>query len=1160
MASAVSRPRVHSLTPTLLLPLLICPIACLAQEPEPNTNYVVNGGFEDTAADGWIQGWERILETADAEVEVTSAQANNACVRITGGTQKSRGGLKAPLRVPDEVGALRVQVTYRDLKGKSLIIVQEAGLPEDEEPIAHRIELPSARQWRPGGGMVTLVDLGLDGLDLEILLLHEGPGETWFDNLLVAPGMRQTVPGAVPGTGPDPGSAPALGAPTVGPYVTQWHPVDGAESRVNPPRFRWPVTQKATYTVEWSRSADFPPADTQKIEGLEPNVYIPARALEPGTWFWRVSAASAGGPAGGPFTTPGPLHIESDEDLDDAGDDAPPAEETEDETEPEDTPEPPDEESTQEPVAQVTADGEPVDEPDPEEVPDEAEEESPPTGPDPGPTLPTSAPGGIQATPPRLSVSPTRSFRIEKTAAVALVPTVDAVIADLPPHPRVWLDVDTVLEVRGRAAGPLNAEWEAFLARLEGAKGGELPEEPKGRGKWRNPSPKQLATNQEILEVALGESALVRDLAFAGAIAGEESLTQEAKRRALHLAGWDPEGATGYVSHDQAFREILLSLALTVDWLGASPSEEEKQTLVDAVSKRGSELHKRLSSPPRPLNAFPYSSHGQTAVGFLTIAGLAVAGDVPAAEEWLRFAFPVAVGMFSPWAGDDGGWLQGETYWKRSAPFTFQLFDALKTAAGTDLYALPWTRNTAHYKAAMHPPYSRRGAFGDGPEEAPGTADRLAMWRLASVNQDPVAAWYAESINAAGEPTAFDFMWRDPAVKGAAPTGTSVQFPDSGLFAMHSAVSDPAGIHLYGRASGFGSFNHAHADQGHFSLDAFGEPLLIDAGYYDWYRSPHGTSFSRTSLAHNVILVDGKTGQREGDITAGGKLEDFLGGPHVDYVRVEIAEAYPEALLDSCTRHFVYLRPSWFVIWDHVEAPQKVSLTWLLHSLEQPETDAEAGTGLIRGGAASLAVGLFGSDKTQWSSNPKFAKNPRFTQDDIEAPPQWHTSVKGRTKAQTHDAVMLLAPFQGEAGPELRAVEAEGGIAAEGARGEERVVALVRQGETEAVTAGDLKAGARMVALLSSDEGDTVFALGLTSLERAGTPLITSTVPALVAGRLGEAASLTFGAEDEATVALAVPAQPDKVLVDGEGVESTWADGLLTVTVPRGRHKLELQP
>ena len=63
---------------------------------------------------------------------------------------------------------------------------------------------------------------------------------------------------------------------------------------------------------------------------------------------------------------------------------------------------------------------------------------------------------------------------------------------------------------------------------------------------------------------------------------------------------------------------------------------------------------------------------------------------------------------------------------------------------------------------------------------------------------------------------------------------------------MHSSLTDPLGVHLYGRASSFGSFNHAHADQGHFSLDAYGEPLLIDAGYYDWYRSPHATSFSRT--------------------------------------------------------------------------------------------------------------------------------------------------------------------------------------------------------------------------------------------------------------------------------------------------------------------------
>jgi hypothetical protein len=672
------------------------------------------------------------------------------------------------------------------------------------------------------------------------------------------------------------------------------------------------------------------------------------------------------------------------------------------------------------------------------------------------------------------AASAARSFRVAADAVQLPVPSVAQIVQGLPAHPRIWLNLDGLVTLRGQVAGPLKAEWEALRARLDAARAQPLAEEPKTKGKWRNPSPKQLEANEEILKVAADEAALVRDNAFAALVSGEQPYADEAKRRALNLAAWDAKGSTGYASHDQAFREILLSLALTLDWIPQSLPAEERTRITEAVVARAGQLHTALSAGPRPLSVFPYSSHGQTAVGFLAIAALAAAGDIAEAQEWLEFALPTAVGLFSPWASDDGGWLQGETYWKRSAPFTFQLFDALKSAAGIDLYQLPWASHTAEYKVTMHPPYSTRGAFGDGPELPPDAADRLACRRLAAARGDALAAWYAAGVTVPeGEPTCFTLLWRDPGLQPQPPDGlpTGRAFLDSGLFAIHSSLTDPLGLHLYGRASRFGSYNHAHADQGHFSLYAFGEPLLIDGGYYDWYRSPHATSFARTSLAHNVLLLSGNVGQRTGDITARGKTETFIHTDVGDYAQVQAAEAYPEGLLSAYQRRFVYLRPGWVVVLDHVEPGQegleaglpsgptsglpgglppmggapKLTCSWLLQSLEEPTLDAAGSTALVRRGAAALAVGAFGPERLTWSATKAFPRNPQFTEDDVAAPPQWHMTIKSAKPAAPEDLLLILAPFQGDAAPTMASLQVTDGRGAEAAFGGARLTVLVRR-------------------------------------------------------------------------------------------------------------------
>lgn len=1076
-------------------------LALICSEASLQEALVPNGRFEMRGADGWVQGWEKVAITADCTIEAAESEPGNWAVHIVGKSRLSRGGLRAPLEGLKGPPVVRVLLRYRGTQGKRSVILRPKGMDPADAKAGERFVLEPSRTWRPGGGMLSLgLPAEESSGDLEIMLLHEGPGETWFDDIQVTSGAPEPRPAVQPMT---------AGALPSGPYGVRYCPEDGESVRVNPPRFRWPGRPGSVYTLEWSSSPQFPPEGTQRVEGLKLNVYIPPEPFSFGQWYWRVSESVSlmpGEPARMVPDTEGEEEPPGTEDLGEEDIEHPDegAEPTEDETS---TKQPQRErkreqakprkgagrsqrdkltsqaEEPQERLAaastmddrnllreieDTTGEGGRV-QPRQESVPpgevfvgeDEDETtiapmgESESTSTTPAPSedeaagelfSPTATQGASQVA-SYLAPSAARSFRIEQSAPTIPIPSVDAILASLPSHPRIWVTLDDVLALRGAIAGPLKTDWDSLLARLAAAKGAELAPEPKGRGKWRNPSAKDLANNQAIFEVASKEASLVRDFAFAALISGEQSYVGEAKRRALHLAGWDPKGSTGYVSHDQAFREVLLSLALTLDWLPQSLSEDEKQKIVEAVSARGQELYQALSRGPRPINLFPYSSHGQTALGFLTVAALATVGDIPEAEEWLRFALPVAVGLFSPWAGEDGGWMQGETYWKRSARFTFQLFDALRTATGINLYELPWAANTARYKVYMHPPYCPRGGFGDGPETPPDAEDRLAMLRLASARKDPVAAWYAANVSAApSEVTALDILAHDPAVEPQAPDGypPSAAFLDSGLFAMHSSLTEPAGVHLYGRASRFGSFNHAHADQGHFSLYAFGEPLLIDAGYYDWYRSPHATSYARTSLAHNVLLYNGTVGQRPNDITAGGKIETFLHTEYVDYARLQLAEAYPHQLLTSYQREFVFMRPNSIVVFDHVEPCERANFAWLLHSLEQPNVDAASSVAVVRRGRAGVSVGAFGPGKLTWSVNKGFPKNPRFADADIQAPTQWHITVRSTQKVASERLIQLLVPFQGEAAPVMKSLEVSGGRGAQAEFGGWRMVVMMR--------------------------------------------------------------------------------------------------------------------
>ncbi|MGH8019091.1 MAG: heparinase II/III domain-containing protein [Opitutaceae bacterium] len=125
---------------------------------------------------------------------------------------------------------------------------------------------------------------------------------------------------------------------------------------------------------------------------------------------------------------------------------------------------------------------------------------------------------------------------------------------------------------------------------------------------------------------------------------------------------------------------------------------------------------------------------------------------------------------------------------------------------------------------------------------------------------------------------------------------------------MHSDLADPERVSFYFKSSPYGSHNHSHADQNSFVLNAYGEALAIDAGYYDAYGTPHDVTLTRQTLAHNAITHGGGFGQPIFDITARGDVTGFVTSATVDACTGDATAAYKGAL-DRAVRRVIYLRP-----------------------------------------------------------------------------------------------------------------------------------------------------------------------------------------------------------------------------------------------------------
>ena len=117
---------------------------------------------------------------------------------------------------------------------------------------------------------------------------------------------------------------------------------------------------------------------------------------------------------------------------------------------------------------------------------------------------------------------------------------------------------------------------------------------------------------------------------------------------------------------------------------------------------------------------------------------------------------------------------------------------------------------------------------------------------------------------------------------------------------MHSDITSAARTSVYFKSSPYGAYNHSHGDQNSIVLYSGGKPLLIEAGYQDYYGSPLVNNWYRQTKAHNAVKYDGQVGQlvsgNTENLVRNGKITAFSTTPNMDFVEGDAQPAYGAAV------------------------------------------------------------------------------------------------------------------------------------------------------------------------------------------------------------------------------------------------------------------------
>jgi hypothetical protein len=440
---------------------------------------------------------------------------------------------------------------------------------------------------------------------------------------------------------------------------------------------------------------------------------------------------------------------------------------------------------------------------------------------------------------------------------------------------------------------------------------------------------------------------------------------KEAFKRGDQMAALSPQGPTSYANQDQATRQIALSLVKAVDLLEGSLDAGRKARWLKIAGIRANEMFNNLAADRGRLDEHPFDPHGNTLLAYMALISTLALGDVPDAQKWFDFTFRAYAGLPEPWSGQEGGYANGTAYAEYTAGFMIALWDPILQATGVNLYAKPWTVGFLDFLIEFVPPGAPVHAFGDGSETKP---DARVLRALANRMVSPRAAWYASKLTATEDARSVlvaPYPMPVTATRRKIAPSNSAWFPSIGWVAIHSDIGSSRDTSFYFKSSPYGSFNHSHGDQNGFLLNVAGRPLLVKAGWYDWYGSPLWTDWYHQTRSQNAITFDGGKGQLVGgyreQLQHNGRITRFSAQPGYDYAEGDATPAYGGELTQA-RRQIVYLRgPNAIVVHDKLSASAPHTYEFNVHAPSVMKVESPSSVKIAAGGQSVCLRDLNGN-------------------------------------------------------------------------------------------------------------------------------------------------------------------------------------------------------
>lgn len=514
-----------------------------------------------------------------------------------------------------------------------------------------------------------------------------------------------------------------------------------------------------------------------------------------------------------------------------------------------------------------------------------------------------------------------------------------------------------------------------------------------------------------------------------------------AREMLLHVCGFNPEGPNSleFLWGDEPGLCYARILPEIYDWTYDRYTQKERTYIEKTLVHYAEMIYDRLREVEFTKN--PTRSHPARLPGFLGQHVLLLHERLPQAEAMLQHALDIFTTFYPYWGGGNGGWAEGPSYSTAYNSIYIPFFTTFERHTGFSFWDRPFYRQLSDFWLQTVPPNAEDMPYGDGhdtaPANDPSVADRLRfiLEYHAAEYDDPLTAARASQFESAGfDSSRLVEEFIHPPISGtssespATDAAQSKLFDDVGWAALHTDVMEPStDTFLLFRSSPYGNVSHSHNNQNAFTIASGGDSLAISTGYRPQHGCPHHEDWTRSTEAHNSILVDGH-GQNRG-MQATGAITSFE--EHDSFVHLcgTAGDAYDD-LLDRFHRHILFVRPNLFVIYDDLAATESVPYTWLLHSHEEPDINPAQNTIDIDRGDSHLRTELFASTDLTLSHTDEYSTPVNEGMIDelrMDVPQQHHSSAETES-ARSMKIVAVMTVSQVDDRPPIQTDSENGAV------------------------------------------------------------------------------------------------------------------------------------